>query len=123
MGCMAKHDMRIRREAVDADPGDLNTLVSVSNDLLYLRFFGCQLGVTEHAFANRRNARGIANIGADMTIDTLHSQLHVSVVRKCDRLLPCADCAKSKEPYTACHISNSLPVSQRKQYCIFSKAV
>lgn len=62
-------------------------LVCVGNDFLNFRFFGCQLGVAEHAFSDRWNTSGRAIVSAAVTIDTLQSKLHVSVVGKCDGLL------------------------------------
>jgi hypothetical protein len=87
MRFVAEFDMSVGREAVDVYPGDLKVLVSVSNDFLYSRFFSCQLGMTEHALSDRWKPSGIANVGANMAIDTLHSKLHMSVVRECDGLL------------------------------------
>src|SRR5947209_16153673 len=86
MRCMAEFYMSLRREAVDPHPRNLNVLACVFDHFLHFRFFPRKLGVTEHALLDRRNAGGIANIGANMAINTLHSKLHMSVVRERDRL-------------------------------------
>src|SRR5438270_8199726 len=83
---MAEFHMSIRSEAVHPHPGDLDILVSVINHFVDFRLLPRQLGVTEHAFSDGRNARDGASVGPNMAIDTLQSKLHVSVVRECDRL-------------------------------------
>jgi hypothetical protein len=84
---MAEFHMSIGREAVDPNPGDFDVLVSVSNNFLDLRFFFRQLGMTEHAFSDGRNAGSIAYVRANMAIDARHTKLHMSVVRERDGLL------------------------------------
>jgi hypothetical protein len=107
MRCMAELDMSVRREAVDAYPGYLKVLVSVSDDFLYFRFFPRQLGMTEHAFSDRWNARIVAIIGSNMTINALHSKLHMGVVGERDGLLGAGgDRAENDDPYAACGMSN-----------------
>ena len=84
-----KFYMSSGREAVNAYPRNFDVLVGVSNDFLHFRLLGSYLGVTEHAFPDRGNGGSVANIGSSMTIDTLHSNLHMSAVWKCDGLLRC----------------------------------
>jgi hypothetical protein len=71
MRCMAELHVSTRREPVHPHPRDLNVLVSVSDDFLHFWTLLPQLGVTQHAFSNRRNAGGIASIGSNMAVDTL----------------------------------------------------
>ena len=87
MRCMAKFHMSIRREAIHPHPRNLNILVSVSNDFLHAGLFLRQLGVAEHTFSDGWNASGIASVGSDMAVNTLQPELHVSIVRECQRLL------------------------------------
>lgn len=116
MRCMAKLDVGGWREAVDTHPRNFNILVGVLNYFLHLRLFFCQLVVTEHAFANRWNAGCIARIGADVAVNALHPQLHMSVVRKGDRLLGRAGRgAENNEPHAGCGVSNYAPDSASEQ--------
>jgi hypothetical protein len=84
---MAEFDMSVRREAINTYPGNLDIPPGVCANLLYFRFFLRQFCMTEHAFSNRRNTGSIADVGANMAIDALHPQFHVSVMRECDWLL------------------------------------
>ncbi|SRR5579884_602091 len=94
---MTEFDMGVRRKAIDAEPGNLDILLSVSANLLHFRFVFRQFGMTEHAFPNGRNTGIVADVGADMAIDALHPQFHVSVMRKCDGLLSRGgDCIQSE---------------------------
>lgn len=118
---MAKFNVRIWREAVDAYPRNLDILSCISNHFLYFRFFPRELGVTEHALLNGWNTGSIANIGAGMAVDTLHSQLHMSVVRECDRLLDrSGNGAKSEKPQRPGGVSKKSPRQGIRQTCVFS---
>ena len=68
---MAKLDVSVRRESVNRHPRYLNVLVSVSDDFLHAWFLLRELGVTKHAFSDRRNAGGIAGVGSNMAVDAL----------------------------------------------------
>jgi hypothetical protein len=84
---MTEFYMSFGGETVNTHPWDLNVLIRVCSDLLNLRFFFGQLGVTQHALANRGNTGGGAGISANVTVETGKTKLHVSVVRKRDWLL------------------------------------
>ena len=87
MRCMAEFDMCSGRKAIDAYPGNLNLPFSVIADLLDFRFFPRQFGMAEHAFSDRWNAGAVADVCANMAIDTLHAEFHVCAMGKCNGLL------------------------------------
>src|ERR1700761_265324 len=95
---MAEFDMGGRRKAIDTYPGNLNVPFSVFANLLNFRFFPGQFGMAEHAFPDRRNAGAVADVGADMAIDTLHAEFHVGVMWKGNGLFgPGGQGTKSEE--------------------------
>lgn len=84
---MAEFNMGARRKAIHAYPGNLNFPFSVIADLLNFRFIPRQFGMAEHAFSDRGNAGAVADVCADMAIDTLHAEFHVCAMGKCNGLL------------------------------------
>jgi hypothetical protein len=121
---MAKSHVSFGRESVNAHPANLDVFIGVLNDFLHLRPFLSDLGVTEHTFLDRRDARGVANVGANVAVDTLHSKLHVRVVGESDGLPgQKGDGAGGHQPQASYAVLSRSPDRlTMKQYCISSTA-
>lgn len=81
-----KLNVRRRRKPIHARPRNFDTFIRVVDDLLYFRLLPRQLGVTQHAFCDRRNASRGADIGARMAIDATQAELDMRLMWKRDRL-------------------------------------
>ena len=86
VGRMLELNQRLTRKRVNTLPGYFTLGFRISDQLLDLRLGVSHLGMTQHAFLDRRNRSGGAGVGGAMTIEALQSERNVLFMGVRDRL-------------------------------------